>query len=309
MQQFQTVSSSAGVNADTGKMKIHPDSVLTYTSKTGVHKSLVADSVGMLLNPLWEYNVSRVMLPVQRIFDHVPIAPPLIRVWLKSSDSKIGGLTFPQPHLDVGSKIPKIHINKHDPTTKLSEPSIVLLVDIDLYVFCRDLDPSPELQPFDPAVWNPVMYGEWLHLCSSLTPMAEAGFHDTVEGCPVGGGMLFRRMMRTHFEDFGLIFGSRIWSEFGLGEMVQTSGREFMRTMLLGMYHSYNSDPLRLPPLSNVYTIKPGQRVCGKCMIFKLGRDQMMRCPCQQVYYCSKACQKQDWKTHSIICSAKKKAT
>ena len=299
-QQYRIVSSSAGVDADTGKMNIHPDSVLTYTSETGVHQTLVADSVGMLLNALWGHTMSRIMLPVQRIFDHVPIAPPLIRVWLKSSDSKIGGLTFPQPHLDVGSKIPRILINKHDPSVGYqSEPSI--LVDIDLYVFCRDFDPSPELQPFDPAVWNPAMYGEWRHLCSSLTPMAEAGF----DGCPPGGGMLFRRMMRTHFEDFGLIFGRRIWSEFGLSEMVGT--REFMRTMLLEMYCSYNSDPLRLPPLSNVFTIKPGQRVCGKCMIFKLGRDQMMRCPCQQVYYCSKVCQKQDWKTHSVTCSAKKK--
>jgi len=42
---------------------------------------------------------------------------------------------------------------------------------------------------------------------------------------------------------------------------------------------------------------------CGKCgKWFK----QMHQCPCKQVYYCSRECQKAAWKDHKSVCAAKK---
>jgi len=35
---------------------------------------------------------------------------------------------------------------------------------------------------------------------------------------------------------------------------------------------------------------------CGKWML------EMKQCPCKQIFYCSRACQKKDWKTHKLVC-------
>ena len=40
-------------------------------------------------------------------------------------------------------------------------------------------------------------------------------------------------------------------------------------------------------------------KVCNKC-----GNPGTLRCSkCKKVYYCSKECQKSDWKTHKLSCS------
>ena len=109
--------------------------------------------------------------------------------------------------------------------------------------------------------------------------------------------------MHTHFNDFGLVFGT-MWRGFGLGEMVNETLKDFMRGILMDMFMTYNtkSAPPQLPPLFNAHTVRSGQRVCAKCMAFRLGSGRMMRCPCHQVYYCSRACQKADWKVHRVVC-------
>ena len=304
------VSSDAGVNAN-GECVAYPDSILTYqNSEDGKeYQAVVADSVSLLVNSLWEHSVRGVTLPIHILFDFVPIPHQLISEWLHSTDSKIGGLFYPQPFLDVESRVPKVHIQKHSPNVVFrSGVDTSIKVDICLYIFHREMDTSSELQSFNHTIWHPFSYGEWWYMYTHFAPIIEEEC-DTmrVNLLPSGGCTLFRRMMHTHFDDCALVLG-KIWWEFGFGNMVQESGHDFTRRMLLGMYLSYNpkSPSLPLPPLFNAHTINSGQRVCAKCMVFKLGNGQMKRCPCHQVYYCSMKCQRADWKVHRVVCGAVK---
>lgn len=47
----------------------------------------------------------------------------------------------------------------------------------------------------------------------------------------------------------------------------------------------------------------PEPCTCGNCGKWYLSMNQ---CPCKQVYYCSRACQKDGWKPHKAVCSHKK---
>lgn len=51
-------------------------------------------------------------------------------------------------------------------------------------------------------------------------------------------------------------------------------------------------------------------RKCLKCDPSEAFQKSLMRCArCQSAYYCSKACQKADWKTHKMACEPTSKAT
>ncbi len=96
-------------------------------------------------------------------------------------------------------------------------------------------------------------------------------------------GAHFQRMMNAHFNDCGLLFGT-MWHGFGIGSLIPDTQHEFMRNMLLTMFLNYHARPsLPLPPLSEVVTVDPGQRVCAQCLTFMLGHGKMMRCSCHQV--------------------------
>jgi hypothetical protein len=298
-QKHRIISSSTGTNAKGGHI-ITPDSVLSYVINDDptVYKSLVSDTTRFLFNSTWTHSMKNVNLPIQRLFDHVPIAPPLIRQWLKSTDGKMGGLLLPGFYTDVDSKDPRIHIVKQGQSS-----ATTIQADVILHIFRRELDPSPELQPFDPAVWNPDAYEAWEYMHTEFAPMFE-------EECDAKNSpklphnicTLFRRVMRTHFADCGLIYSEKIWLEFGLQEMVNNT--RFMQKMLAELFWTYivAPEPPSLPPLFNAVTVGSDQRICAKCLSFRLGSGQMMRCPCHQVYYCSKACQNADWKVHRVVC-------
>jgi len=40
------------------------------------------------------------------------------------------------------------------------------------------------------------------------------------------------------------------------------------------------------------------------CNVCRKWSQRMNQCPCKQVYYCSRHCQKKDWKAHKLICSS-----
>jgi hypothetical protein len=65
--------------------------------------------------------------------------------------------------------------------------------------------------------------------------------------------------------------------------------------------------PPVLPPLYSPVAQSDGCRICAQCLTFRVGHGRMMRCPCHRVYYCSKECQRTDWKVHRLVCDAKKK--
>jgi hypothetical protein len=306
MSKAKIIASSHGVNPS-GQHVITPVSVLTYVTPedTTPHQTLAVDTVSVLINSIFECNLVNVTLPVKCLFDHIPMAPALIRHWLKTTDKVLGGLSFPATHLDMQSYIPKLNIEKHTTGTVVNPKSNTIQVDITLYVFARPaLDPSADLQPFDPAVWNPEAYRLWKRMHTKLAQIFEEECDQTDGRYPKGGAKLFRRMMHTHFSDCGLIFG-KLWFDLGLGDMVQVTGFHFMQNMLLDMCTKYIAKPLPLPPLCNAKTVHPGQRLCAKCLTFKLGGGLMKRCACLKIYYCSKECQIADWKTHSVLCKAK----
>jgi hypothetical protein len=304
------IASSHGLN-EQGNHLITPDSVLTFVTPDSAtpHQTLAVDTVRVLMNSVFDCYLENVTIPVKCLFDHIPMAPALIRHWLKTSDKLLGGLSFPATHLDVESYAPKLNIEKHTIGTKVDPKNNTLQVNITLYILARPaLDPSPELQPFDAAVWHPEAYKVWKCLHSELARIFELEC-DQLTGTgrhrfPTGGATIMRRVMRTHFDDCGLVFG-KIWFDFGLGGMVQVSCFDFMLKMLLAMSTRYIDEPLPLPPLCNATTVHPGQRICAKCLMFKLGGGQMKRCKCLKIYYCSKECQNADWKTHRVLCKAK----
>lgn len=278
-----------------------PAASVSFSDGSGP-RTLSADSISFLINPLWDYTMEDVPLRVQHIFEHVPIHPSFIKHWLKYEDGKLGGLLFPGSHMDVGStKEPKIRILKHSPDTEYKNATSIQ-ANISLYVFRREILESSELQPFDPAVWHPEAYESWCYMYDTFAD-AVGMECDADPQYPTEATLFVRRMMHTHFSDMGMIFSKKIWLDFGLGSMIHQTPHEFMRHMLMCMFMAYNSASIDLPPLFNAVTRHgSGRRVCAKCMIFKRGPGKMMRCPCQQVYYCDKTCQREDWKVHKLVC-------
>jgi hypothetical protein len=325
------VSSSDGVNSQ-GEPLISPVSVLNCVNNSNgtEYQTLAADNVMIKLNALWSHSLADVPLPVSRIFEYVPIAPALVRHWLGSSGT-VGGLIFPVQPLDMESKDLRLQIVKHSPIAASVDPLSTLRADIHILVFRRDLSSlSTELQPFDPALWDPVSYERWRFMHSEFATVVEEELNLTGNArFPSDGCALFRRMMRAHFQDFGMLFG-RMWVGFGLRELVGEPLHDFMQQMLLMMflsYHAPDSPPPPLPPCYSATTVDPGQRVCAKCLTFMLGHGRMKRCgKCHQVrggggcavclmqdgradrglqvYYCSKACQTADWEIHRVVCGA-----
>jgi hypothetical protein len=191
------------------------------------------------------------------------------------------------------------------PKIKIPRGTPFLKVNITLFVFRRDLHSSVELQCFDSSIWNPISYAIWCGLYENLGPVMQEAFdsHNNDE-LPRNACEHLRRVMHTHFEDFGMIFG-KLWWDFGLGAMVVPIDiRSFMRGMLADMFTTYHisPDPPLIGTFFNPRTCDPGQRMCAECLSLMLGSGKMMRCPCAQVYYCDSNCQKAHWKTHRVVC-------
>jgi hypothetical protein len=290
------VSSSDGVNAE-GRLVITPLSVLTCVNDADGREfqTMPADNVRVNVDTVWSKSFKGVMLPIQRIFDHVPISPALIRHWLRSNASELGGLCFPVPGLDMESNVMKVQIRKHAPVRASTDPLSVLQVDINVLILRRDtspsidLSPSVDLQPFDDAIWDSEAYESWCCLYVGFAPIVEEEMRlsgGPGSGLPSDGCALFRRMMRAHFNDFGLLFG-RVWLDFGLRNFTEDSMHEFMRNTLLHMfleYHATGPAPPPRPPSCNAVSVDPGQRMCAKCLTCMLGHGQMKRCGrCNQV--------------------------
>jgi hypothetical protein len=180
-----------------------------------------------------------------------------------------------------------------------------LMVDLTLYMVRRDhLEDSPDLQPFDARKWHPVSYAVWLDLYTNLAPVLQrecAPLSTTAR--PLDACNYLRRVMRTHFDDCGLLF-SRIWWDFGFGAMVGINLRTFMRGMLTDMFMVYYILP-QPPPVRTLFnprTCERGQRMCAHCLVLMHGTGRMMRCPCGLVYYCGADCQRADWRGHRKVC-------
>ena len=111
------VSSSGGVDAN-GKHIITPVSVLSYVNGVAprvdntVYRSKAVDSVHFLVNPLWTRNFLNITLPIQRIFEYVPMAPALIRHWLQSEHDTSAAVCFPRSPFDMESLKPSVQIMK-----------------------------------------------------------------------------------------------------------------------------------------------------------------------------------------------------
>ena len=308
------VSSSGGVDAN-GKHVISPVSVLSYVNGAAprvdntVYRSKAVDSVYFLANPLWTRDFTNIALPIQRIFDYVPMAPALIRHWLKSENDISAAICFPRSPYDMESLNPSVQILKRAPVRDggnlLSDSRTSIQSDLSLLLFRRDIASSAELQSFDPSVWPPASYEAWRRLHTVFAHALEEEFEAMGNSrLPNDSCTLFRRMMHTHFADFGFVFG-KLWWGFGLRHMVGKDLYCFMRGMLFDMFMTYTTakpPPPTLPPFFNASTVGTGQRVCAKCLAFRLGSRQMMRCPCRQVYYCSIECQRADWKVHRVVC-------
>jgi hypothetical protein len=309
------VSSSGGIDA-AGKPVITPVSVLNCVDAAdgSEFQTLAVDTVRMTMNPLWSREWSGVALPLSRLFDHVQIAPALIRHWLRTASGDLGGLVFPGSNLCMTSKEPRIQIQKSDRSAAVHGPPFdgsLIMVDLDLQVFRRDLS-SPDigegLPPFDPSIWHRESYERWSVMHARMGPIIEEEARGRATAIPSGACALFRRMMRAHFDDGALIFGQMWWS-FGLRDIAGgESLHDFMRGMLLHMFSSYYARPTTphtaLPPCFDTVTVDPAQRVCAECLTFMLGHGRMLRCPCHHVYYCSKACQVANWKVHRVLCTS-----
>ena len=248
---------------------------------------------------LWEHTIHNATLPIQKLFDHMPFDPSHIKEWLRTDTQ--GGLLFPGSYLDVENQDPKLRIQKCSPHPATTT---TINVDITLYMFRRDFtydEDSLLLQPFDPS-WHPQTYERWRFMHEVYAEVVGSQC-DSDPRCPRDGRNTFRRMMHAHFADFGLIFGKKIWFDFGLSDMMTSN--DLMLEMLTTMFFAYieEEDAPLPPPLFNAATTTgSAQRVCAKCMTFVARGGHLKRCPCQQVYYCSKECQRKDWKVHKVVC-------
>ena len=309
------VSSSDGRDSK-GEHILTPTSILSYhvvendDSASEIFEARAIDTVRFLMHPLWTRNFPRVVLPIQRLLDFVPLHPALIRHWIQSKDDKIGGLIFPRSHRDGESLEATVQVKKR---TDLSPPSSVA-VGVRVTIFRREVGVCADLQPFDESVWHKrASYDIWCHFYHQYAVVLEE--ESSVLADPrlprTGICELFRRMMHTHFADFGFVCG-KLWWDFGFGEMVLEPLEHFMFIVLTDIFVKYykktTEAQLPLPPLFNASTLKgSGQHICAKCMMYKLGSGKMMCCPCRQVYYCCSECQKQDWKVHRVVCKFSKK--
>ena len=199
------------------------------------------------------------------------------------------------------------------PTLVDEPPEKMIKVDLTLFVSRRELCSSTELQPFDAdGAWNPESYVVWCDLYDHFAPIMQeecAALKSNI--LPASACNLLRRVMHTHFDDFGIVFG-KVWWNFGLCAMIpcaRVNLRSFMRGMLTDMFMVYHMLPSPPPVLTlfNPRSNAPGQRMCACCLALMLGKGQMMRCPCGQVYYCDDGCQKAHWKVHRLVCGGKKK--
>ena len=289
-------------------------SLSTLFEEEEVFLSRAIDTVRFFISPLWSRNLPDVVLPIQRLFDNVPLHAAFIRHWIKCSDVK-GGLIFPRPIQDGESLEPIVMITKK--ATPLPE-STSINVNISISMFRREIGVCADLQPFDASVWHSdrgtTSYDTWCHFYHKYAVVLdeESAVLGDARLPRTGICELFRRMMHTHFTDFGLVCG-KLWFDFGLDEMVGEPLEHFMFVVLTEMFVKYNRKDIAvaaLPPLSNASTFKgSGQHVCAKCLTFKLGSGKMMCCPCREVYYCCGECQTKDWKVHRVVCefSGKKK--
>lgn len=306
--QAKLISSSGGTN-EKGAHIITPKSILLCKDRDTLYHQLAMDTVRIKFNAIWDYTITNVALPTKLIFEHVQFDAVVIRNWLRYNETDLGGLLFPGSFLDVDSQHPRIRILKHGPT---DVDSASMQADITLHIFRREIGESSELQPFDPAVWSLEAYETWRFMHEEVAPALEEECDSRdCSSFPRGACALFRRMMHAHFTDCGWVFSDGIWVGFGLGTLIHKDYIGFMHKLLVGMFLQYNASnepqpDASLPPLYNPATVGSGQRVCAKCLIFRLGSGQMMRCPCREVYYCSKECQLKDWKVHKAVCGAKK---
>ena len=312
MQQSKKtiIASSSGTNPDGGHI-VTPDSMLAYVDEDEkVYMSLATDSIRYTSNALWDHTIENVKLPTKQVFDFVPFHPTLIRHWMKNESTQPCALMFPRSHFDTESRDPTIRILKSSVNPVVQIGAASMRADICVQVFRRDVDASPPLlKPYDAKVWRPESYAKWVYMHMEFAPVLEDECRaKKTTKFPQNACHLLRCMMHTHFEDFGFVFG-KLWFDFGFKDMVKDPSH-FMQDMLLGMfmaYHASEDSPfMALPPLFNAVTMGSGQRICAKCLKSRFGNNQMKRCPCQQVYYCSEECQGKDWKVHKVVCTKRK---
>jgi hypothetical protein len=336
------VSSSDGKNAKGGHV-LTPTSVISYrfadptttatataTATAGggeVFKARATDTVRFLMNPLWSCEVKDVLLPIQSLFDYVPFDPALIRHWIQCKEyKKMGALMFPRQYQDSESLEPVVQVIRK---STLLPGSASISADVTVSIFRRAIVECADLQPFDASVWHSrSSYNIWCYFHHRFAVTLEEAGSDLLLDDPSGGSSssiceFFRRMMHTHFADCGFVFG-KLWCDFGFADMVEMPLRIFMFNMLMEMFARYYNNKNKnknkvadekvlttttttatLPPLFNASTIKgSGQHICAKCLTYKLGSGKMMRCPCREVFYCCRECQKKDWKVHRLVCEA-----
>ncbi len=301
-------------------------------------------NVVMSFFPLWTHDVPGVSIPLELLFNHVPLDRRLIQRWVESQDTYLGGLLYPRGPFDMESQDPFVQILKSGivcrrrkvaaireeisgaslppallddegarpdeiPRPQLPQGSSHMKVDLTVFVFRRDLESDTGLNPYTPATWHPISYFFWCDMYNNFAPVMQ-------EECsvlrnpklPLDACSLFRRVMRTHFLDCGILF-NRIWWDLGFGAMVSShvNLRSFMRGMLTDMFMVYHSlpSPPAIRTLFNPRTHDPGQRMCAHCLSLTMGRGCMMRGPCGQVYYCGVECQRAHWKVHRVVCGVK----
>jgi hypothetical protein len=305
--QKKTIIASSSGNDEHGKPIINPESVLTYVDEESrTYQSLAIDAVRFTFNAIWEHSIKGVNLHTQLVYDFVPFHPAVVRDWLKKELTQPNPVMFPRSHLDTASKDPCIHIQKNIANPAVQIGAASMNANLTLHVFHRKIESaSPDLQPFDAEVWHHETYGKWVYMHQEFAPMLEDECRAKNSAIyPQNACKLFRCMMNAHFNDCGYIFG-KLWFGFGYKDMVAKPDR-FMQEMLFEMFMNYhkttNSVLGTLPPLFAATTLGSGQRICAKCLTSRLGSGQMKRCKCHSVYYCSKACQKSDWKVHRVMC-------
>lgn len=313
-----------------------------------VFQSRSTANITMSMFPLWTHDLLNVTIPQRLLFEYVPLHRVLIGHWLKSEDKLLGGLLFPRGPFEMASLDPFVQILKqgrkgapedtgstakrynhlsylllddeaddnsnHIITAIQSEPPTEKMISVDLSIFVsrRKLCSLEDIKPFDPSLWHPASYAAWCDLYDHFAPIVQEEC-DVLQNnsLPVEACALLRRVMHTHFDDFGILFG-QIWWDFGLGSMIpctRVNVRSFMRGMLTDMFMVYHMLP-EPPPVTTLFNPRsnqPGQRICAYCLALMLGKGQMMRCPCGRVYYCDAGCQKAHWKAHRVVCGEKAK--
>jgi hypothetical protein len=131
------LSSSHGVNAN-GEHIITPTSVLTCVKNGREFKTLAVDNIEASFFSLWSFCSTNVTLPIQLIFDLVPLNPVLIRQWLRNDAANGGGISFPDPLLDMNSSQIKVHIEKCGVEKCGVAEASTLQADINVFLFRRD---------------------------------------------------------------------------------------------------------------------------------------------------------------------------